>query len=69
MAGALQQVNNVLPLYNTRLLAAYATLEPAAVQLVQAVKKWAKEKQVLSLPFCRGHEQLKHPKHELKRPK
>ena len=37
-----------MPLYNTRLLAAYAALEPAAVELVHAVKKWAKEKEVRS---------------------
>eukprot|EP00438_Fugacium_kawagutii_P004053 Skav219301 [mRNA] locus=scaffold2157:525304:526053:- [translate_table: standard] len=36
-------VNNLLPVFNTRLLRAYADINPHVVVLVQTCKEWAKE--------------------------
>ena len=43
-------VNNILPIWNTRLLKGYADLEPRAVTLVKAVKRWAKGAEVVGAP-------------------
>mmetsp|Transcript_22006 Transcript_22006/g.48082 ORF Transcript_22006/g.48082 Transcript_22006/m.48082 type:complete len:603 (-) Transcript_22006:84-1892(-) len=35
-------INNLLPVFNTRLLLEYAEIDPRSVELVRMVKKWAK---------------------------
>jgi DNA polymerase sigma len=39
-------INNILPVFNTRLLASYAQLDQRVVKLVHSLKKWAKKHQV-----------------------
>ncbi|CAJ1377605.1 unnamed protein product [Effrenium voratum] len=39
-------VNNLLPVFNTKLLRCYADLDPRVVDVVQECKRWAKEQQV-----------------------
>ena len=43
-------MNNVLPVFNTRLLKAYADLDPVVVKLVKTVKPWAKRAGVQGAP-------------------
>ena len=43
-------VNNLLPVWNTSLLKSYAELDPRAVTLVRAVKRWAKVAEVVGAP-------------------
>lgn len=45
--------NNLLPLFNTRLLKAYADIDARVVRIVQEFKAWAKAKQVHGAP--NGH--------------
>lgn len=46
-------LNNMLPLFNTALLKAYAEIDSRAVEITQACKRWAKAKGVHGAPL--GH--------------